>query len=98
MKDTAIIYFSQGWSLSLGNLSLEGGGNSLATTITVPTIYFYIQIGNKEAYSLLCWVRLQSDVLLLGTDRWEDHLCKRAMSSALIALFLHGHIFHVQVT
>lgn len=58
MEDTAIIYFSQDQGLSLENLSLQGGGKSSATTIILSTTSFCIKIGNKEACSLLCWVRL----------------------------------------
>ena len=98
MKDTAIVCFSQDQTLSLENLSLERGGKPLAATIAVGTISFISKTGNKEACSLLCWVRLESGVLLLHTDKWEDALCKRPLSSAVIPLFLHGHTFHALVT
>lgn len=80
MKDTAVIYFSQDQGLSLENLSLEGDGKSPATTITVGTISFCLKIGKKAACSLLCWVRLESDVLLLHTNKKEDPLTRKGFA------------------
>lgn len=73
MKDTAIIYFSQGWSLSLGNLSRKR--QKLSCNYHYCTYHLFLYPNRKQAgiSPNLCWVRLQSDVLLLGTDRWEDH-------------------------
>lgn len=93
MKDTAIVCFSQDQSLSLENLSLERGGKPIEATTAVGKT-----AKHKEVCSLLCWVRLKSGVLLLHTDKWEDALCKKALSAPLIPLFLHGHTFHALVT